>query len=240
MRQRLRKLLLVAVYLTPFALIPLCLLYSWGKAHVLAKTGDPRWKPNCYACHIATGVKSTRLRKDLPYRSPCNIAVSPDGSRLYVTASGCAKLLVLDAAQRRLLAEIPVGPHPQGVCLSPDGKTAYVSNRWASTVSVVDVEGLKVTGTLQVGDCPAGLALSPDGRTLFVANSQSNDVSVVDLATGIERRRLEAGRDPFGVVRSSDGRRIYVTNRLSNPVSFRTPPQAELTIIDCRPAHHGA
>lgn len=233
MNRRLKIKLSIAIIMTSLIFTPLVLAYRWGQAHVLDKTGDTRWSPHCLPCHWGAGVHpAIGSPASLRYRSPRCMAVSPDGARLYVTASGCDRLLVVDTARRRLIAEIPIGPHPHGVCLSPDGKTAYVSNRWSSTVSVVDLERMQPLRTLPVGDGPAGLALDPRGETLFVANSLSNDVSVVDLATGEERRRLRAGRSPFGIARSEDGRTLYVSHRLSNPVPFRTPPETEVTVID--------
>jgi len=196
-------------------------------------TGDARWKPNCLICHLHARVKPTvSWQGDTRYRSPLNLALSPDGKRLYVTASGHDALLVVDTTQRKVVAEIPVGQHPHGVCVSRDGKTLFVSNRWSSTVSVIDAEKMRVLRTIKVGDGPAGLDLSADGVSLFVANSLSDDVSVVDVQRGEESKRLRAGRRPFDVARSPDGKFIYVTNLLSNPVPFRTPPVTELTVID--------
>jgi YVTN family beta-propeller protein len=233
MFRRRKKLILAAAIFLLFMMVPLYLLHRWGQAHVLDKTGDERWLPNCFACHMSAGVKpAIGSRPNVRYRSPRSIAVSPDGKRLYITAAGDDRLLLVDAEKRRLLAEAPVGPSPHGVCLSADGKMAYVSNRWSSTVCVVAADTMKTVRTLKVGDGPAGLALSPDDATLFVANSLSNDISVVDVQSGLERRRLLAGRSPFGMTRSPDGRRIYVTNRLSDPVPFRTPPVVELTVLN--------
>ncbi len=207
--------------------------HLWATAHVQMMTGDSRWKPNCLICHLHARVKPTvSWQRDTRYRSPLNLALSPDGKRLYVTASGHDTLLVVDTAQRKVVTEVPVGQHPHDVCVSRDGKTLFVSNRWSSTVSVIDAEEMRVLQTIKVGDGPAGLDLSADGEALFVANSLSDDVSVVDVQSGEERKRLKAGRRPFDVARSPDGKFVYVTNLLSNPVPFRTPLVTELTVID--------
>ena len=207
--------------------------HLWATAHVQMMTGDNRWKPNCLTCHLHARVKPTvSWQRDTRYRSPLNLALSPDGKRLYVTASGHDALMVVDTAQRKVDSEIAVGQRPHDVCVSRDGKTLFVSNRWSSTVSVIDSEKMRVLQTVKVGDGPTGLDLSADGDALFVANSLSDDVSVVDVQSGEERKRLKAGRRPFDVAHSPDGKFVYVTNLLSNPVPFRTPPVTELTVID--------
>jgi len=60
---------------------------------------------------------------------PSAMAVSPDGSRLYVTNSGDDTVSVVDTATNSVVATIPVGAVPNGVAVSPDGSRIYVTNR---------------------------------------------------------------------------------------------------------------
>jgi len=233
-RPRWRRLVLVALAVgTPAAAAVAIRAHHWATAHVEMMTGDPRWEPNCAACHLGAGIRPTLgWHHEVRYLSPLNLAVSPDGRLLYATASESDALLVIEAGSGRRVAAIPVGSRPHGVCLSADGKTSYVTNRWSASVSVLDLERLVPLRTLAVGSGPAGLALSPDGRMLYVANSFSDDISVLELESGRELRRLLAGRRPFDVAAAPDGKRVYVTNLLSDPVPFRAPPVTELTVID--------
>jgi YVTN family beta-propeller protein len=61
--------------------------------------------------------------------APEGVAVTPDGSRVYIADSGSAEVSVLDTANNKIVATVPVGKSPTGVALSPDGQFLYVANR---------------------------------------------------------------------------------------------------------------
>ncbi|MFQ5640183.1 MAG: beta-propeller fold lactonase family protein [bacterium] len=209
--------------------------HRWADNHVRYITGGQPGPVSCLPCHAHLNKNALIERfMEKSYLSPLDIAVSPDGRRLYVTAEDADALLVVSPTEGRLLAKIAVGKRPHSVVLSEDGKTGYVSNRWSDNISVIDLAQERVTGTLQVGSGPAGLALDREGKTLFVANSYSNDISAVNLTTSAEIKRLSAGRDPYAVALSPDGKSVYVTNRLSNPVPARMPPVSEVTVVDTK------
>ncbi|MCV7173113.1 hypothetical protein H7I41_24630 [Mycobacterium manitobense] len=70
-----------------------------------------------------------------------DIAVSPDGTRIYVTNPTDASVTVIDAATGTVLPGIKVGEpilgeYPQRILFAPDGSAAYVVDR-AGTISVV-------------------------------------------------------------------------------------------------------
>ncbi len=190
---------------------------------------------NCIPCHIEGGKNFiTENFLDRQYRSPIDIAVSPDGHRLYVTAQESGQLLIVDTGQGRVAGTIPLGQHPHSVILSRDGRTAYVSNQWANTISVIDLAKEEIISELKPGDGPTGMALGPDERRLYVANNYSNDISVIDLESALEIRRLAGGQSPYAVALSPGGKSIYVVNKLTNPTPYRTPPATEVTVVDTR------
>jgi YVTN family beta-propeller protein len=69
---------------------------------------------------------------------PMGMAVSPDGSRLYVTNSDDNTLSVVATADLGVIATVPVGTVPSCVAVSPDGTRLYVANKFDFTVSVLD------------------------------------------------------------------------------------------------------
>lgn len=190
---------------------------------------------NCIPCHVG-GSKNfiTENFLDEQYLSPLDIAVSPDGRWLYVTAQESDQLLIVDADRGRVTGNIPLGKRPHSVILNHDGRTAYVSNQWANSIAVIDLDKGKIVSELKPGDGPTGMAFGPDGRYLYVANTFSNDISIIDLKTGVETRRLAAGQSPYAVALAPDNRSIYVTNKLTNPTPYRTPPATEVTVVDVR------
>jgi YVTN family beta-propeller protein len=69
------------------------------------------------------------------------VAVSPDGSKAYLTNDGTdpspgatGTVSVIATATNTFTATIPVGSGPQGVAVSPDGSKVYVANSGFNTV----------------------------------------------------------------------------------------------------------
>ena len=166
------------------------------------------------------------------YKTPVNLALSPDGRELFVACEASDSVIVVDAGRRRSVAEIAVGRQPHDVTFSPDGGLAYVSSRLDDSVSVIDVAKRRVVETFPVGDEPHGLLLDASGKHLYVLNTASDSVSVIDVATHEEVKRLAASRNPWSLALSPDGTRVLVTNTLSRFVEFRTPLMSEVTEID--------
>lgn len=205
-------------------------------------------KATCQRCHRGSHVKPLdydQARKSIAhkktpsqtvgeprYKTPLNMALSPDGRQIYVACEASDSVVVIDVATRKKVAEIPAGRHPIDVAFSPDGKRAYVSNRFDDTVSVVDVAAGRVISSIPVGDEPHGLLVDRWGRNLYVLNTSADSISVIDLASLKEIKRLSAGRSPWSLSCSPDGKRILVTSALSHFVKYRAFSMSEVTVID--------
>ncbi|NIM51071.1 MAG: beta-propeller fold lactonase family protein [Gemmatimonadales bacterium] len=202
----------------------------------------------CITCHTAgihgqafdadamwSKINHAKWEEDhsaVEYKTPLNLAITRDGTRLFVTCEASNSLIVVDAQTDAILVEVEIGTQPHFVTFSPDQTRAYVSNRGSDNVSVVDTDTYQVLSTIDVGDEPHEMATNADGTILYVANAGTYDVSVVDLAAGKEVKRLAASRGPWGVARSPDGRFVYVTNNLPRYGAFRAPPTSEVTVIE--------
>jgi YVTN family beta-propeller protein len=164
--------------------------HRWSAIHVEHYTGDPVRTAGCTACHFSArgGTVMDRIVK-ARYVTPLSIAVCADGGRLYVTAQDEDALLVIDPADREVMARIAVGRRPHGVVLNRDCDRAWVSNEEDDTVSVVDLEIGASIGEIPTGYMPTGLALGPEEKRLYVANWLGDDISVLDLEAGIEMTR---------------------------------------------------
>ncbi len=204
-----------------------------ARIHVNQKTGvtdHPLLCTNCHLYMITSGPIAKMVNRN--YYSPINLAVSSDGSRLYVVSQEGNSLLVVDPKKQKVLKKIAVGEQPHSIVLSHDGETAYISNQWADNVSVVDLLGLRVKDTLNTADGPAGLTLSKDGSVLYVANSYSSNISVIDLASKQERKRLESGNNPAGVQLSPEGITVYVTSRRALIAPYGETLKTEITVLN--------
>jgi len=69
--------------------------------------------------------------------SPTGVAVTPDGSHVYVTNFGAATVSVIDTTTNTVVATIPVGVNPSGVAATD--RNVYVANFGSNTVSVIDI-----------------------------------------------------------------------------------------------------
>ncbi|MGO9753439.1 MAG: bifunctional YncE family protein/alkaline phosphatase family protein [Solirubrobacteraceae bacterium] len=140
---------------------------------------------------------------------PSGMALSSDGSLLYVAFNGANTLGVINTSTNALVGQIPVGNAPRQVVL--DGDTAYVSNEGGrpaqpgeftnlsngTPIVASPVTGGAITGTVSVvsltpgastpgqetQEIPVGLeptALYLHESALFVANSNDDTFSVID------------------------------------------------------------
>jgi YVTN family beta-propeller protein/VCBS repeat-containing protein len=150
---------------------------------------------------------------------PAGVAVSPDGTRLYVTSGYYGdSVVVINTATNAVVKRIAVGQHSQGVAVSPDGGRVYVANGNDDSVSVIDTATNTVTNTIAVGDNPVRVAVSPDGSRVYVANWNSNTVSAINTATNAVTT-IAVGNTPQDLAVSPDGTRVYVANYYGNTVS---------------------
>jgi len=150
---------------------------------------------------------------------PVAVAVSPDGSRVYVTNSSNS-VSVIDATTNLVKTTIPVGRSPFGIAVSADGSKVFVAISGANNVSVIDAATGTIVANIPVGSGPAGVSMSPGGGLVYVANGNSNNVSVINTSTYQVVATVPAGSNPTGISVSPDGSEVYAANQNSANVSI--------------------
>jgi YVTN family beta-propeller protein len=155
---------------------------------------------------------------------PGDLAVSPDGSQLWVTDMGPqtgpgspTDIDVISLATDTVTATLPLPSAPAQIAFSPSGATAYVTT--ADGLWVFDTASDAVTGTIRgLGD-PHGIAVSPDGSTVYVTDTSDGLVDVISAATVKVTRTIPVGQLPWQLVVSNDGGTVYVADPDSNQIS---------------------
>jgi YVTN family beta-propeller protein len=150
---------------------------------------------------------------------PKFLTVTPDGRYLLVSNWCSYDLSVVDIAEGKEIARLPMGAYPRGLAVSPDSKTAYVAIMGSDDVVKVNLTTLNAEGSFIVGDSPRHLVISPDGQYLYVSLNGPGEVAKVDLATDRVVASAHTGDEDRSLAISADGRSLYVVNYDSDTVT---------------------
>jgi len=156
---------------------------------------------------------------------PWAVAVSPDGSHIYVLNkndarfAGIGTVSVIDAAQNIVINTISVGKNAISIVVSPDGGKAYVANETSNTVSSINLVNNTVTD-IPIASALA-VAISNDGKKLYVTADglKWGMLYVINTADNSIIKTMQIGLEATGLVASPDGNTIYLTNDYLNTVS---------------------
>ncbi|WP_292381693.1 PKD domain-containing protein [Methanosarcina sp. UBA289] len=169
---------------------------------------------------IDTAINKVTATVDIGYKySPCGIAITQDGKKLYVADRDVKGVSVIDTSTNTVTATVPVGTNPLGVAIIPDGTKVYVTNRYSNNVSVIDTTTNTVIATVKVELGPCGVTGNQNGTELYVANCESNTISVINTSSNTVTSTVTVGKWPMGIAVSPDGEVVYVANEGSNDVS---------------------
>jgi YVTN family beta-propeller protein len=138
--------------------------------------------------------------------------VASAGPKAYVGNFADNTVSVIDTADNKVVATVPVATGPHGMAISPDGRSVYVTGDGSSSMSIIDTASDKVAKTIDVGKTPNGLALTPDGKLLLVAVYGEDRVAFLDTATQAVVGSVAVAK-PHTVAVSPDGSLAYVTSQ---------------------------
>jgi YVTN family beta-propeller protein len=104
------------------------------------------------------------------------VAVSSDGSKVYIANQSSGTISIIDAATNTVTATISVGgisADPNGVAITPDGRKVFVAIPAFNTVAVI-ATGTNTVTMIAVGIEPIDVAVNPDGSKVYASNRSSD------------------------------------------------------------------
>jgi YVTN family beta-propeller protein len=156
---------------------------------------------------------------------PESIAVTPDGSEVWVTEAGPQTsttplfgVAVISTASNTVVRQLGLSGDPTDVAFSPSGDEAYVTA--SDGLHVFNVATQRQVAFVPGLGSPQSVAVSPDGSFVYVTETETGRLATISTATDTVVRTTSVGEEPWQAAVSPDGSTVYVANPDSDSVSF--------------------
>jgi len=134
------------------------------------------------------------------------LAISPDGTKVYVAGGQQNRIYVFDLNSYKKLGEISCNvsfddqDYSDGyigdMVLNKEGTLLYAVDQIGFRMMVIDTKTNKVIRNVKTGRYPFGIALSPDEKTVYVANVGMFEYSYIK---SLDKKRLKETAPKFPV-----------------------------------------
>jgi YVTN family beta-propeller protein len=133
-------------------------------------------------------------------------------------------------------AQLPVGPHPQGIAVNSRLGRLYVADMVQNTVTVIDETSGRTLASIDVGAVPLQpIRIDEATNRIYVVCSTAQELDVIDGKANRVIARVPVGPYPEGIVIQSATGRIYVADEGSK--EFGGGPQDSGTTITAIDVH---
>ena len=180
-------------------------------------------------CFLSAGSMLTAADEPV-YRSPYDLAYSPDGKLLAVSDRTARTAVLIDPAQKKVAREVKLNGRPMGVAWC--GDKLYVAEYDAGSVAEIAAESGKVLRRLPAGPKALGVAVAAQKNLLLVTDYGLHTVIAVDLATGKEVKRIPAVYAPMFLAVTPDDSLAVVANSIPFGDATQTTQACAVTVID--------
>lgn len=162
------------------------------------------------------GYGDTRLLAMVTLDGPAeDWALTENAERIFVSVPASGKLLAVDTASWKIVAEASGIPKAARVVLQPDEAyvwVAYSGQEQGSGVAVIEARTLKVVAQIRTGAGYHHIAFSEDSSLAFVSNPDDGTVSIVDVRKLSKVADLAVGAKPGWIAYSALAKAAYVAN----------------------------
>jgi DNA-binding beta-propeller fold protein YncE len=165
---------------------------SGGRAYIACNTSNSVAVINTATHALVTTILSVGATVPAT-ATPTRLAITPDGTRVYVTDSTNKQFIVIATSNNLPIAGSPFPfagtcTTPRGIAIRPDGLRAFVACSGNGQLHVINTTfntdiAQTALGTPPATATPDSVAVLPDGSRVYVTIPNLNEFSVVD-ATG--------------------------------------------------------
>jgi YVTN family beta-propeller protein len=149
---------------------------------------------------------------------------------LIVLNKGDNAMAIVNPANGKVVASIPVGQNPHEAAVSGDGKLAFSSNMQGNSISVIDLVAQKEIHRVDLPNLrtPHGLYFA-EGKLYFTAQGDHSIARYDPAANKIDWIRDSGANGTHMIVMTRDLSRIFTSNMQSDSVGMfvRAPGEAE-------------
>jgi DNA-binding beta-propeller fold protein YncE len=154
---------------------------------------------------------------------PQGMAISPDGTRLWVANYASANVTIIDTTSTPPIAVATVslpGTYPTAVAISPDGSRALVTD-YLGNVYVISTSTFAVLGNAAIGSTLVDIIFNNDGTRAWVSGIR---VYSIDTSTStpalLNTSTISAAG---GLALAPDGSRLWVVAHFGNAIDVIDP-----------------
>jgi YVTN family beta-propeller protein len=154
---------------------------------------------------------------------PHGVAISPDGSRIYITDESLRTLDAVDAKTLKVFKRIPLSGRPNNLAVSKDGASVYVGIAQApGAVDLIDTASLTNVKSIAVKGAIHNVYVTPDGKYAVAGSIPETTINVIDTSTNTLAwtLKMSAGIRPMVFTVNPDGSTKEIIVQLSNYHGF--------------------
>jgi len=163
------------------------------------------------------------------------VAADPTPSpALLVLNKGDNAMAIVNPANGKVVASIPVGRNPHEVTVSDDGKLAFSSNMQGNSISVIDLTAQRELHRVDLPNLrtPHGLFFAA-GKLYFTAQGDNSIARYDPASNQIDWTRESGQKGTHMLVITKDLNKIFTSNMNSDSIGMfeRAPGQQEYKLI---------
>src|ERR1700722_8196769 len=177
--------------------------------------------------HIIDAITNKVVGEIKGIEAPHGLAVSPDGSRIFISEEAGDTVVVVDGKTMNVIKKIPLSGNPNLIDITPDGRRAYVAiaPTWndlssfpqikanpTGGVDVIDLVSLENIKTIPIKGGIHDLNVTPDGKYVVAGSARGAKppaklLNVIDTQTNeiAWTVPISPGPSPMAITKKPDG-----------------------------------